>query len=79
MFLSKNNPQSPPLEYGAISKKDLLNMGGDHVAYIKKALHDDKTVFQVYLANGTLISEEEDYTQARDELREHNILCATVH
>lgn len=79
MFLSKNNPQSPPLKYGAITKEDLLNMGAGQIAYIKESQHDDKTVYQVYLANGTLMREEENYRQARNELRDQNIMCATIH
>lgn len=79
MFLSKNKPDGAPLKYGAISKEDLLNMGAENIAYIRPADFGDEKKFLVYQANGTLISEQADYQTAREELRAHNVYCATLH
>lgn len=76
MFLQKNNPKAPPLEFGAISKEDLLNMCANSVAYIRK---DADNHIRIYAANGTLINEEDSVSDAQHEIRSKNMMCATLH
>lgn len=75
MFLQKNDPQSPPLEFGAISKEDLLNIGANSMAYIRKGTDD---TIRVYAANGLLIDEETSVKDAEYELRSKNLICVTL-
>ena len=77
MFLQKNNPKAPPLEFGAVSKEDLLNMGAQSIAYIKSS--DGGDGFKVYAANGVLLEVQPDMKDAFNEIRAKNMVCATVH
>ena len=76
MFLRKNDPKSPPLEFGAISEEDLLNMGADSIAYIRE---DGDNGVKIYGANGRLIDQEDTAQDARYEIRSKNMMCVTLH
>ena len=76
MYLQKNNPKAPPLEFGAISKEDLLNMGANSMAYIRQS--DDNSI-RIYAANGLLIDEETSLKDAEYEIRSKNLTCVTLH
>tara|TARA_B100001971_G_C18067724_1_gene471367 strand:+ start:426 stop:671 length:246 start_codon:yes stop_codon:yes gene_type:complete len=80
MFLRKKDFNSTPLKFGAISKEDLLRMGAESIAYIKKSeFGEGEEKFSIYSANGDLIAEDyEDFESAVSELKSHNIYCATV-
>ncbi len=75
MFLQKNNPKAPPLEFGAISKEDLLNMGADSIAYIRPG----ENGIRIYAANGALIDEGASLKDAHIEIQSKNMTCVTLH
>ena len=75
MFLQKNNPMAPPLEYGAVSKEDLLKIGADSICYIKPG---DTGEFRIYSANGRLLEREPTLKEAQNEVRTKNLTCVTL-
>ena len=76
MFLQKNNPLAPPLEFGAISKEDLLNIGTDSICYMKSG-HAGEV--RIYGANGLLLDQESNISDAQSEVRSKNLTCVTLH
>jgi len=75
MFLQKNDPTSPPLEFGAVSKEDLLKIGTDSMCYYKVG---PGGMVRVYSANGVLIDEESSVDDAKHEMRGKNLICVTL-
>ena len=76
MFLQKNNPSAPPLEYGAISKEDLLQIGADSICYLKPGTDDGVSI---YNASGVLLMREESVKDARHSIRGKQLSCVTLH
>ncbi len=75
MFLQKNNPSAPPLEFGAISKEDLLKIGTDSICYFKTGPQGE---VRIYGANGVLIDQETTVHEAKSEMRQKNMTCVTL-
>ena len=62
-----------------ISPQDLLRLGGDAIAYIKPVSVQDRLVYRIHAADGSVLAEVADFEVACAAVRQHGWEPLSVH
>jgi len=62
-----------------MSPRDFINLGLDHVAYIKTVLDEGAVSYAIHGADGTLLATLPDHDVAFAAVRQHDMEPVSVH
>ncbi|HXQ50694.1 MAG TPA: DUF1150 family protein [Stellaceae bacterium] len=64
---------------GAIAEREFAHLGVDDIAYIKRVVVNEETMFAIHAADGTAIATVRDHETAMAAVRRHGLEPLSVH